>query len=152
MAEPMEGAAMTILDTEGARGRAVPAENGADAGAWVALLPVSLSDAEKQCLEAIARLGSFAVDTATYPEEIDRLEESGLLSRERRGETFSRGRSRNDGFDVYQLTELAKAVAAGLQPGTLWGNTMIDYARMDARIRELPDTPSSMRVLLDEFP
>jgi hypothetical protein len=29
---------------------------------------------------------------------------------------------------------------------------MIDYARMDARIRELPDTPSSMRVLLDEFP
>jgi len=108
MAEPMEGAAMTMLDTEGARGRAVPAENGADAGAWVALLPVSLSDAEKQCLEAIARLGSFAVDTATYPEEIDRLEERGFLRRERRGETFSRGRSRNDGFDVYQLTELTK--------------------------------------------
>ena len=106
----------------------------------------------KPLFSRTARLGSFAVDTATYPEEIDRLEESGLLSRERRGETFSRGRSRNDGFDVYQLTELAKAVAAGLLPGTLWGNTMIDYARMDARIRELPDTPSSMRVLLDEFP
>jgi hypothetical protein len=85
--------------------------NGADE-IWVGTLTltVMLSDAEKQCLEAIKLLGSFSVgaNDTNYPDAIESLLEREFLSRERQGETFFRGRSRGDGSDIYTITELGR--------------------------------------------
>jgi hypothetical protein len=91
--------------------------NGSDGSGWVGTVTttVTLSDDEKQILEAIARLGSFAANS-DYPDELDRLEECEFPTRERVGETFTRGRPRGDGFDVYRLTETAKSRLTNCRP------------------------------------
>jgi hypothetical protein len=86
-----------------------PALNKPDTWVGTVTLTVTLTAAEKEILEAIVRLGSFAANDTDYPEEIDRLAEREFLHRERVGETVFRGRGRGDGTDIYRPTEIAKA-------------------------------------------
>jgi hypothetical protein len=68
-------------------------------GDWVALIPVTLSDAEKRCLETIEQLGSYTPwpGSTVDPEALEALEESEFLTAHRR-----------DGALVYSLTETGR--------------------------------------------
>jgi hypothetical protein len=78
--------------------------NKSDGYDWIALLPVTLSDVEKQCLEVIASFGAYAKPKMSfgsyfykYLDELSSLQERKLL--------WSR---RDDGAPVYGLTETGK--------------------------------------------
>jgi hypothetical protein len=93
----------------------------ASEAAWVGTftVTVTLSDSEKKCIEAIALLGSYTVDIDTdenVTDAVDHLHRLEFLTHEKVGETFSRGRSRDDGIDIYRSTETAKAWLANCRP------------------------------------
>ena len=69
---------------------------------WIAMIPISLSGAEKHCLEVIDRFGEY-IDSAGYstidPEVLQELEERDFIAV---------GRRMTPGSLVYSLTDIGR--------------------------------------------